>query len=233
MWLCCSDLLEEKEKLWLWPTTPAPCGSILLDTSSSHPSLILAGSTHSFNSLRLIDLSSKDTIFQPQPAEKDDQSCCVHYCSFLPEGDSNEQLVTCSGPGGQIDVWDWRVSPKQATITLPPVSHLSHHTPLAYSVAVCGIGTTPSSAGSVQLARLAASGRLDLFDTRHPDSCLARATCSVSCSSSSTCSSCGGQDFSAATNFTRFSQGGDHPLPCVKVIYYNIMCHIRDCFVVN
>ena len=227
--LLVADLLEETEELRLWPTTTSSlCGDILLDTSRSHPSLVLAGSTHSFNSLRLVDLTSKDTIFLPQLPEKDDQSLCIHYCSFLPVADSSKQLVTCSGRGGQIDLWDWRVNPGQAVITLPPLANQFFQSPLAYSLAASGLGMTPSSSGSVQLARLAASGWLDLFDTRYPARVLASATCSGTSSSSSSCSSggCGRQDFSAASTFTRFSQGGDHPLPCVKVIIYTIQPEI-------
>lgn len=218
MYLYCSDLLEETEQLQLWPTStaPAPCGNILLDTSFSHPSLILASSSHSLESLCLLDLASKNIIFKPQPSEKDDHSCCVHYSSFLPgaEADSNKLLVTCSGLGGQINIWDWRVSPEQAAISLAPITPLSHHNPFAYSLAVRDVGATPSSS-SVQLARLSASGRLDLFDARNLDCALARANVTTDTTS---CNASEQLDLAAATNVTRFSQGSDQPLPCVKVV---------------
>ena len=207
----CSDLLDQVEELQLWPTA-GPCVTTLLDTSPSH---ILASSTHSLGSLQLLDLTTKDTIFQLHLPTQSDRSSSVHHCSFLPGTSFGDELLTCSRPGGRIDVWDRRTTrPGTAAITFPCAPSLSLGTPLAYSLAATGSGGT-QSAGSVHVARLSATGGLDLFDTRYPASVRARA--SVTTHMSSLYGGHNWQGLPAALNFTRFSQRDNCPLPCVKV----------------
>ncbi len=191
------DLLEETSTVSLWPHRPYPfCGHIFLDVIPT--SSVLVGSTQHINSVHVLDLPSKTTLFNLVGVY--DHTSFLHCLQFLSGPSSGAQFVTCAGSGGEISVWDSRTNPAKTSPTQLPPLHLPGNT--KYSLAATGGGAQPGM--SAEIARLASDGRVDLFDLRHPGP--PAKTAYVVASQE--------KNFSIGTKFT---EENDDPLPCVQV----------------
>ena len=179
--------------------------SVLLDVSPFPPTLLLTATTSDLYSLQVHDLTTKKTLYQLTPPQ-DGEPRPLHDLSFLPRP---QVFVTCSS-GGQLDMWDLRGdTPTQPIASTTPTKET---TPTdCYSVAL-GDHTHPGS----QLAVLASSGQLELYDPRQLQRPQAR--CQFQ-QQSTTAGACG----------SRFSsEQGQHftSLPCVNV---SGKVHLKNC----
>ena len=178
----------------LWPTTPHYSGHTFLDTTPTFPSLFLIGSAHNSSSVHTFDLISKSTTFTLEGVAGHTPECPLHSCNFLPDGAPSTEwcIATCGGPRGRICIWDSREKLGQPSLTFLPVSSQGD---MSFSLALRGGGASPQAAA--QLARLTASGRVDLFDFRIPSTPVGVATVSD-------------------TSY-RFARSTDHTLPYIQV----------------
>lgn len=186
--------------------------SVLLDVSHAHPTFVLCGSTSSLHSVQLFDLSSKQPVFHLAPGSVG--GAPLHCMAFLDGGEGN-LLVSVSGCGKEVElnIWDIRASAVQSMASATPTLPGSNATPTTQPAA----DTTPSTitsatpithllysldSSSSALALLAASGQLDMYDSRNLTSPQA------SCTFSKRLTTSGGW----------FSSSCEEPSsPCVKV----------------
>lgn len=199
------DLLHRVDEFKLETAVPGGDDSILLDTCQAHPSLLLAGSAHSMQSLCLLDLASKKTLYQ-LPQETATTGRCLHAACFLdPEGQTS-LLLTCDGAGA-LGVWDFRARASQVAAVTSTAGNNSSPSasalPSSHSLAVSPVSFYPHS----QLALLDANNcSLYLHDTRrlHPP----LASCVFGRPESLGTGELGGRRFNSSKHF-----------PCVKVHY--------------
>lgn len=159
----CADLLQSVDQLDLHTkdqVISADCRT-LLDVCSYHPSLLLSGLSSSLHSLHLHDLTSKSSLFSLSPTELGVAPEPLHALSFLDAQTSPHTLVTCSGHGQRLEMWDYRRTPAQQPSAATPIQ--SEGT----TSTQCSLGVSGHGSPSPQLAVLTKPGNLVLYDSRN------------------------------------------------------------------
>lgn len=200
-------------------STPPPPHSFdhmtLMDHTHHHPTSLLAGSSLSLTTAQLVDINTKQLLF-----EVSDGTHCHLKSEAIPGSSSNEVLhnlgfvgseanvfVTCSGAEGSIRLWDTRESIKKdgRTGLKGEESHSKRNylspspSRTCYSLAV----SRQCSSSNAKVAVLGSDGQLLLYDSRSCDSPLVK--CRVK----------GEED--ASSFRSRFAMGGRESNPCVQV----------------
>jgi hypothetical protein len=202
-------------------TTPQSAPSFdhvtLIDHTHHHPTSLLAGSSLSLTTTQLIDINTKQILFELSkcngthnsdaiPSSSSDEVLCD--LSFV--GSEAHVFITCSGEEGSIRLWDTRESVKKDGRTSVEGEELhskrNHHSssprPSCYSLAVSQWSS--SSSGGAKVAVLGSDGQLLLYD------------CRSSCESPLVqCSVKRKEDSSSFRS--RFTVGGRMSYPCVQV----------------
>ena len=186
----------------------------LLDHTHHHPTSLLAGSSLSLTTAQLIDIKSKQTLFELSHIKSDASSTSnnevLHSLSFV--GSEAHVFVTCSGEEGSIRLWDTRESVKkndgstsvngEENSSKRNYHSSSSHRQMCYSLAVSQWG---SSSGA-KVAILGGDGQLLLYDCRSCQSPLVK--CSLK------------REEDSASFRSRFTVGGRVAYPCVQVSHW-------------
>ena len=187
----------------------------LLDHTHHHPMFLLAGSSLSLTTAQLIDINTKQILFElgNRTHSSDAIPSCsgnavLHGLSFA--GSEAHVFVTCSGEEGSIRVWDTRESVKKDDGCASVNGEESHskrnycssssRQQMCYSLAV---SQWSSSSGATKVAVLGSDGQLLLYDCRSCESPLVK--CSVK------------REEDSASFRSRFTVGGRVAYPCVQV----------------
>ena len=184
----------------------------LLDHTHHHPTSLLAGSSLSLTTAQLIDIKSKQTLFEFSHIKSDASASStsnevLHGLSFV--GSEAHVFITCSGEEGSTRLWDTRESVKkndgstsvnrEESSSKRNYHSSSSHRQMCYSLAVSQWG---ASSGA-KVAILGGNGQLLLYDCRSCQSPLVK--CSLK------------REEDSASFRSRFTVGGRVVYPCVQV----------------
>ena len=179
----------------------------LLDHTHHHPTSLLAGSSLSLTTAQLIDIKSKQTLFELSHIKSDTSNEVLHGLLFV--GSEAHVFVTCCGEEGSIRLWDTRENVKkddgstsvngEESSSKRNYHSSSSHRQMCYSLAVSQWG---SSSGA-KVAVLGGDGQLLLYDCRSCQSPLVK--CSLK------------REEDSASFRSRFTVGGRVAYPCAQV----------------
>lgn len=209
-----TDVEEAQSRKIAVPSQPPSIDHMtLLDHTHHNPMSLLAGSSLSVTTTQVIDINTKQLLFE--------LSCSTHACSSDSEtlhglafvGSEAHVFVTCSGEDGRVKLWDTRESLEDGRTTLKGqescVKSNSSSPRLTYALAVgsCSVSNT-------KIAVLGSDGHLSLYDSRSRDVPLTRYSVK--------------REDGAFGFKSRFSAGGRVSTPCVQVSQHpcSTTCHI-------
>lgn len=196
-------------------TTPHPPSldhMTLLDHTHHNPTSLLAGSALSLTTAQLVDITTKQTIFelssingrcgyiQSEASASSYNNEALHGLAFV---DSEAHMfVACSGEEGCIGLWDTRESVKKCGRTcVKGEESISKRTrrQTCYALAV----SRWCSSSDTKMAVLGSDGQLWLYDSRSCESPL------VECSMK--------REEDSSSFRSRFTMGGRASNPCIQV----------------
>ena len=200
------------------PTRPQSLDHMtLLDHTHHNPTSLLAGSSLSLTTAKVVDINTKQILFKlgdgthsylkSEASPSSSSSEVLHGLSFV--GSEVHVFVTCSGEKGSIRLWDTREGIKMDVRTsVKGEESCSKSSRDYYSSSVwqtCYALTVSQwcSSSGAKVAVLGSDGQLVLYDCRSYESPLVR--CSVK------------REEDSSSFRSRFTVGGRVSNPCVQV----------------
>ena len=208
---------DSQQKPTTTPQPPSLDHMTLLDHTHHNPTSLLAGSSLSLTTAQLVDINTKQILFElgngthsyhKSEASPSSSSENLHCLSFV--GSEAHVFVTCSGEEGSIRLWDTRESIKEdvRTSVKESCSKSSGNYNSSSLWQTCYALTVSRwrSSSDAKVAVLGSDGQLLLYDCRSCESPLVR--CSVK------------REEDSSSFRSRFTVGGRMSNPCVRVSHH-------------